>query len=130
MPAPPDPPYTPEFLMKLATCWSEMTISKAPVGFDVAALIANDLLAHGIGLVDTTRARMWIDERVYSGALFRLRLAERPPSITLSPHPDAPPAHTSVLSMTIAVTPPPARSASPSRALSSRAKSRDLSCPA
>ena len=38
--------------------------------------LAVALLADNIALVDTTKQRAWIDERVHSGVLFRLRAAE------------------------------------------------------
>lgn len=78
-----DPPYSPAILAKLSVALGELAGWDTPAGLAYAGLAADLLLAHGLALVEPSRARMWIDERVYSGALFRLRLAEQPPSITL-----------------------------------------------
>lgn len=41
-----------------------------------AQVIARGLSKRSIGLVDIAKQRAWIDERVHSGVLFRLRAAE------------------------------------------------------
>lgn len=78
-----DSPYTGALLLKLSAALGEIAGRETPAGLAHAVDAADILHAHGLALVEPERARMWIDERVYCGALFRLRLAEQPPSITL-----------------------------------------------
>lgn len=77
------PPYTTALLLKLSAALGDIAGWDAPAGLARATDAADILLAHGLALVDPERQRCWIDEAVYAGALFRQRLAEHPPSLTL-----------------------------------------------
>ena len=78
-----DAPYTTALLLKLSAAMADVYNSNTPLGLERTRRIADILRTHGIVLVEPERQRCWIDERVYGGALFRLRLAETPPSLTL-----------------------------------------------
>ena len=78
-----DPPYMPALLSKVAAALDDMQSCWLTSPLGRATFLTECLLAHGLGLVELDRARCWVDERVYAGALFRLRLAEHPPSLTV-----------------------------------------------
>lgn len=65
---------TDEFAQKVNDLMREF--SHDAIDLPDAQVVARALYKKGFALVDITKQRAWIDERVHSGVLFRLRAAE------------------------------------------------------
>lgn len=67
------PLLTVELAAKVEKAFHELALGAGLDGQEVAAVMRE----FGIGIVDLTRHRAWIDERVHEGVLLRLRDAEK-----------------------------------------------------